>query len=356
MPKLRAGCYTARFLDLSETFIYEPLRLLQNTEALVYAWQRRNADKFPYADCCIGRPSYLRENMLRDNLQLLHAHYGYVGVSALGFLTKLHVPLVTSFYGLDVYQHTKNPVYRWQLRRLFKRGDLFLVCSQKMRGDLIGLGAPPSKIKVLYGGADLAKFPYAFNACPEKDPATILMCGRFVEKKGFLYGLRAFLRVAPGYDNLRLKIIGDGRLAPELKREAASSPFGSQVEFLGGLSHAEYIAQLKKCHIFMSPSVTAHNGDSEGLPTVLIEAAALGRPLLATVHSGIPEIVHAGQNGLLAPEKDVAALAANIDSLMSAPGQWRAYSEYGRRLVEEQFDLAKQTEKLESLYLTLGNI
>ncbi|GBR72556.1 putative glycosyl transferase [Candidatus Termititenax aidoneus] len=351
MPKI--ALYTARFLDLSETFIYEPLRLMQNTETVVYAWQRRNAEIFPYAQCRIGTEKYLRQAILEDGVQLIHAHYGYVGVSALGFLQKLPVPLITSFYGLDVYQHTRNPVYRWQLRRLFKRGSLFLACSQKMRGDLLKLGAPADKVAVVYGGADPAKFPYVFNAYPENQPVQILMCGRFVEKKGFIYGIRAFLKTALRYPNLRLKIIGAGGLAPELKQEVESSAFNSQVEFLGGHSHAEYIEEIKKCHIFMSPSITARSGDSEGLPTVLIEAAAIGRPLLATRHSGIPEIVHEGKNGLLAPERDADALAANIVKLLSAPERWPEYAEYGRRLVETQFNLRKQAAKLENYYARL---
>jgi colanic acid/amylovoran biosynthesis glycosyltransferase len=222
-----------------------------------------------------------------------------------------------------------------------------------MRGDLLQLGAPENKTAALYGGADLAKFPYAANPYSAGRPVNILMCGRFVEKKGFLYGLRAFLKTAPQHPEIRLKIIGAGRLESELKQEAESSTFHSQVEFLGGKSHAEYIAEIKKCHIFMSPSVTARNGDSEGLPTVLIEAAAIGRPLLATQHSGIPEIVHAGKNGLLAPEKDVEALAANLAALLAAPESWPRYAAYGRRLVETQFDLRKQAAQLEDYYARL---
>jgi glycosyltransferase involved in cell wall biosynthesis len=351
MPKI--ALYTARFLDLSETFIYEPLRLFRKTETVVCAWQRRNAEVFPYAPCRIGTEKYLRGALAADGIQLIHAHYGYVGVSALGFLKKLRVPLITSFYGLDVYQHTRNPVYRWQLRRLFRRGDLFLACSQKMRGDLIKLGAPENKVEVVYGGADPAKFPYAYNPYVPGQPVNVLMCGRFVEKKGFIYGIRAFLKTAPRYPALRLKIIGAGRLEPELRREAESSTFSSQVEFLGGRSHAEYIEEIKKCHIFLSPSVTARNGDSEGLPTVLIEAAAIGRPLLATYHSGIPEIVREGKNGLLAPERDADALAANLAKLLSAPKLWPKYAEYGRRLVEEQFNMPKQAARLEEYYTRL---
>jgi glycosyltransferase involved in cell wall biosynthesis len=267
-----------------------------------------------------------------------------MGVYALSFCKKNKIPLITSFYGLDVYQHTRSPFYRWQLRQLFKYGILFLACSEKMRNDLIKLGAPADKTKVQYGGATLSRFPYSQRA-PEKE-ITILMCGRFVEKKGFQYGIDAFNRISAEFPQVKLKIIGSGSLESVLKKAA-----GKNIEFLGAKSHAEYIEEIKKCHIFMSPSVTAKNGDSEGLPTVLIEAAAIGRPLIATKHSGIPEIVHDGKNGLLVPERDVPALADVLRKMLRKPEAWIDFSRYGRALVEKSFDLTKQAQKLEAYYL-----
>jgi colanic acid/amylovoran biosynthesis glycosyltransferase len=348
----RIGFLTTRFLDLSETFIYEPLMLMQTFTPYVYALQRRNTDNFPYPEVAIGKAKFLVQKMVEQKIELLHAHYGYMGVFALPFKKKLDIPLITSFYGLDVYQHTKSPLYRWQLRQLFKRGDLFLTCSQKMRQDLIALGAAPSRTRVLYGGADLQKFAHV-SLPPLDKELTILMCGRFVEKKGFIYGVRAFLQAAQVHENIRLKIIGSGNEEPALRALVAASPFAAQVTFLGNKSHEEYIEEIKRCHIFMAPSVTAKSGDSEGLPTVLIEAAAIGRPLIASRHSGIPEIVHDQQNGFIVDEKDVAGLAKAIQTLVADPALCEEFARYGRAYVEKMFNFETQVKILEKMYAEL---
>ncbi|MDC0977771.1 glycosyltransferase [bacterium] len=362
------GYLTTRFLDRSETFIYEPLKLIKNFHVIALALQRRNQELFPYEDIytiddldekkkkrdlflgTIGREKYLASKIMEHDLKLIHAHYGFMGIYALQYKKKCNLPLITSFYGLDVYQHTQNPFYRFQLKRLFKKGELFLVCSNKMRQDLISLGAPASRTVVHYGAADLNKFTFSFKGAEEREDITILMCGRFVEKKGFEFGINAFLKVARENENIRLKIIGSGHLEAKFKHLIEKSPFGDQVELLGNCSHQEYIEELKNCHIFIAPSVTAKTGDSEGLPTVLIEAAALGKPLLATNHSGIAEIVHHRKNGLLSEEKDTVGLASNLRKMINDNYRWIDYAQYGRALVEKEFNFSKQIEKLEELY------
>lgn len=364
------GFLTTRFLDLSETFIYEPLLLLKQVRPYVYALQRRNIDNFPYPEVStwddlnakqrrrvawlanLGREDYLLEKMRLQKTALVHAHYGYMGVFALQYKQKLDIPLVTSFYGLDVYQHTKSPFYRWQLRQLFKKGDLFLTCSQKMRQDLIRLGAPPSRTRVMYGGADLHKF--AYTPLPKMDKEVrVLMCGRFVEKKGFSYGIKAFLQAAQVHEQLRLRIIGSGKEEAALRALVAQSPCAAQVVFLGNKSHDEYIEEIRQCHIYLAPSVTARTGDSEGLPTVLIEAAAIGRPLIASRHSGIPEIVHDKQNGILVDECDVQGLTQAIQALSNDPALCEEYARYGRTYVEKMFNFEIQVNLLEKMYAEL---
>ncbi|MBU0579576.1 MAG: glycosyltransferase [Candidatus Margulisbacteria bacterium] len=362
--------FTNRFLDISETFIYEPLRLMKKFKPVVFCFQKRNQDKFPYDSiyclndlpekeqkknqflAAFGQEKYFTNLIKQNEIRVLHAHYGFGGIYALQFKKKnSNLKIIVNFYGLDVYQHTKSPLYRWQLRQLFKKGDLFLVCSEKMSQDLIKLGAPKNKVKVHYGGADLKKIKYS---CPKQgDEIVFLMCGRFVEKKGFKYGIEAFLRCCAKNNNIKLKVIGHGTLEQALKKIVTQSKYQNRVEFLGALNHSEYLTEIEKCNVFISPSVTAKNGDQEGLPTVLIESAAIGRPLIATNYSGIPEIVHHKQNGLLVKEQDIAGLSAAIDYLAENKKLWSRYAEYGRKLVEKNFDLIKQTEKLEEYYQKL---
>lgn len=362
--------FTNRFLDISETFIYEPLRLMKSYHPVIFCFQKRNQDKFPYEPifslsdlsskeqkkeqlrAVFGQEKYFNNLINQKNIKVVHAHYGFGGIYALQFKKKNpELKIMVNFYGLDVYQHTKNPLYRWQLKQLFKNADLFLVCSEKMKADLIKLGAPAEQVRVQYGGADLKKI--GFTNPNAGDEIVFLMCGRFVEKKGFEYGARAFLRSCGKNEHIKLKIIGQGTLEKELKQIVTENPYKDRVEFLGALSHDQYLKEIENAQVFMSPSVTAKNGDQEGLPTVLIEAAAIGRPLIATNYSGIPEIVQDGVNGLLVKEKDVVGISEAIDKMVAEKKKWKQYAVNGRKIVEEKFDMIKQTAKIEHYYQEL---
>lgn len=362
--------FTNRFLDISETFIYEPLRLMKEFQPIIFCFQKRNSEKFPYDQIyalsdlaeneqkknkllgAIGRERCFSDLICFKGVKVLHAHYGFGGIYALQFKRKNpKLKILVNFYGLDVYQHTKSPFYRWQLRQLFKKGDLFLVCSAKMKKDLIKLGAPEEKTSVHYGGADLKKIKFSYPSI--NNEIVFLMCGRFVEKKGFKYGIKAFLQSCKKIKNIKLKIIGKGSLEDELRKIVSKNDYGNRVEFFGALKHDEYLKEIEKAQVFMSPSITAKNGDQEGLPTVLIESAAIGRPLIATNYSGIPEIVHHEKNGLLVEEKNIEELSKAIDNMVENTNNWKEYAEYGRKLVEEKFNLIRQTEVLESYYKEL---
>jgi glycosyltransferase involved in cell wall biosynthesis len=177
-----------------------------------------------------------------------------------------------------------------------------------------------------------------------------LSVGRLVEKKGMEYLIKAFAAVAGEVPEVRLEIAGDGPLRPSLERLVSDCGLSARVTLHGSLSHRAIADLMKKASIICQPSVTAADGDSEGLPTVVLEAAATAKPLLATNHSGIPEIVVEGTTGFLVPERDVAALADRLLSLLKNADLRRRMGEAGRRRIEEHFDLKKQAKRLEEIY------
>jgi colanic acid/amylovoran biosynthesis glycosyltransferase len=110
---------------------------------------------------------------------------------------------------------------------------------------------------------------------------------------------------------------------------------------------------VRESRLLCLPSVTAPNGDQEGLGMVLLEAAATGRPVVGTAHGGIPEAVVDGTTGYLVPEHDVTALADRLVALLRDPQLGERLGKAGRDMVVERFNLHRQTEKLESLYRSL---
>jgi glycosyltransferase involved in cell wall biosynthesis len=143
----------------------------------------------------------------------------------------------------------------------------------------------------------------------------------------------------------RLVVIGDGPLRSALERRA-----GAAVQFLGALPTGEVAQWMRRAAVLAAPSLTAADGDAEGLPNVVVEAAASGLPVVATRHSGIPEAVEDGKTGFLVPEGDAAALGARLGELLGSEALRREMAAKARRLAEEKFDRARLTERLERIY------
>ena len=112
---------------------------------------------------------------------------------------------------------------------------------------------------------------------------------------------------------------------------------------------------LGTSHVFVAPSVTAANGDQEGIPVSIMEAMAVGLPVLSTQHSGIPELVAHGVSGLLSPERDIDALAAYMTTLINETHRWPVMGQAGRSIVERDFDQSVLNLRLETLLVRLAN-
>jgi glycosyltransferase involved in cell wall biosynthesis len=178
----------------------------------------------------------------------------------------------------------------------------------------------------------------------------ILHVARLVEVKGTRYLLRAFARVARTHDRVRLKIIGDGPLRRPLHALAASLGVGDRVEFLGALPHAEVLSSMRKAAMLVLPGIRTATGREEGLGMVLLEAAATGVPIIGSRVGGIPECIVDGKTGFLVPERDEEALARRMAELLEDPARRQGMGAAGRALVEDRFDIDRQTAALENFY------
>ena len=261
-----------------------------------------------------------------------------------------NLPLLTSFYGMDVYMHPKNPLVRWQLKNLFAQGDLFLTYSEKMRKDVIALGCNANKIRAHHGGVDFKKFRFHPRKIDKNSEIRVLLVGRFVEKKGIDIGIKAFAQSFKKYPQLRLNIIGDGALKNKYKKLIGNLGLHNSVTLLGSKTYPEYIAELERSHFLIAPSVIARNGDEEGgINASVIEALATGLACITTLHSG-SELVYSGKTGFMVPERDIHELSRKINYLVEHPHLLEEFGRAGRALIEQKFDIIKQTRKLENIY------
>lgn len=289
---------------------------------------------------------------------LLHAHFGVEGVYAVQMAKALHVPLITTLHGFDVtvgkreLLASKKPSWinyaAWR-HSLFDNGAVFICVSEHIRRRAIEWGYPDERCCILPIGVDVDLIqPSGFVDAPR-----ILHVARLVEKKGTSFLIRAFAIVKAAIPDAELVVIGEGPLRDALVDLTHELGLASSVCFLGARKHDETLTQLHRARLLCLPSVTASNGDQEGLGMVLLEAAASGKPVVATNHGGIPEAVTDGSNGFLVPERDVDGLADRLLTLLFDPRLCEQFGSAGRQTVVERFNLRTQTHKLESLYRTL---
>lgn len=375
--------YCKSYLPLTEGFIYSVLTGVQRVKPHVVCQALTEyAPLFPLADGSISvlnpnrnTPAWLadairsrvtpetameehRASRLADlpqagSFRLIHAHFGHVGAEVLDVSQKLRVPLVTNFYGSDTAPFTDDPAWPVRRKRLFAEGALFLVEGAFMRQRLIDLGAPPEKVR-------LQRISFRFDqlppkAKPEEGRAPVMLfAGRFVEKKGLRYGLEAAAEMHKQGLPFEFRIIGGGPLEQEYRDLVRAAGMEQKVKFLGLLPRARYLEELAQADIFVSPSVTAANGDTEGgAPTTILEAQALGLPVLASTHADIPNIVVAGESALLAPERDSVKLAENMRMLLEDKTLWSRMGRAGQEYVAAHHDVRREARCLEESYFSV---
>ncbi|GIM91206.1 glycosyltransferase [Paractinoplanes toevensis] len=290
-----------------------------------------------------GRSPRLRRML--GGLDLVHAHFGGDGWLVSGEAARLGIPLIVTVHGHDV---TRQPAsggahglrYRRNLQTVFDRAASIIAVSNVIKSKAIGWGADPAKVRVHYTGVPIPPF----STRPKR--WDVAFVGRFVEKKGTDDLVAALAALGP--DKPRAVLVGDGPLLPAIR--AYAERLHVNADFLGSRPPSEVHQVLLQSRMLAAPSRTAADGDTEGLPTTIMEAAALGLPVVATRHSGIPEAVTDGETGLLGPEGDRPALAAGIGRLLADPDLRERLGKQARAFMESKFDLVRQTDRLEDIY------
>jgi len=317
-------------------------RLIDRTRFASNSLAYRLADRLgsPYRVCERLRRHAVVAN-LRDkqSYDVILCHFGPNGANAVAAVTKgqLKGPVWTVFHGYDLSVGEGARSLRYTA--LFKHGAKFLPISDYWATQLVDSGCPPERIAVQRMG--VACEDIVFSERPAANGRIrFLTVSRLIEKKGIEFGLRALAQMArklPGLDWDYI-VIGTGPLRDGLEALARQLGIADRIHFMGGQPHAEVKRQLGLAHIFLLPSVVAADGDMEGIPVAIMEAMAAGLTVASTRHSGIPELVDDGISGLLAAERDVAALAGNLARLATDEGLRLSLARAARLKVETDFN------------------
>ena len=363
--------FNSLLLPPSQTFIRDPAEKLQKFTAHYVGSRRVQGLELPVDRTLVinqgnilgkaeeqifkltGFAPKFYQQIQQLNPVLIHAQFGLSGALVLPWVRSLKIPLLVHYRGADAtvkeeysrYTSLNHWIYFRRLEALKKETRLFITVSKFIKEKLIQQGFPTEKIISHYHGVDISKF------CPDPEiirEPVVLFVGRLTEKKGCEYLIEAMAKVQSELPDLKLVIIGDGPLKYNLEVLAAQKL--NRYEFLGVQPPDVVRNWMNRARLLAAPSVTASQGDSEGLPNVVLEAQAMSLPVISTIHAGIPEAVIHGETGFLSSERDSEGLAQNSLQLLNNPDMWQSFSIKGRNHVETNFDRAKQTRVLEGIY------
>jgi glycosyltransferase involved in cell wall biosynthesis len=354
--------FNTNFLPYSQTFVYEELRHLRRYSAEVFCRARLLPDRFPFEPVHVGGPLYslTRRSPAFDarfrerRFDLVHAHFGLGAVYALPFARRHRLPLVVTFHGYDVPllssprrwlpQHLRYAIRGPQVLREMALG---LCASTELYDLLRALEVPAARLRVHRLGIDLARFVPGER---RPDRFEVVMIGRFVEKKGFEYGLRAFAAAARSVPEMQLTVAGDGPMGPQLRAIAQEEGVADRVDFTGPVPPERVASLLATAHALLAPSVVDRHGNRESGLIVVKEASASGAVPIGSRHGGIPEIIDDDVTGYLVAERDIESLGERLRRLARDATLRDTMALAGRAKMEREYDNRARVAELETIY------
>ncbi|RLP22096.1 glycosyltransferase [Mesorhizobium sp. YM1C-6-2] len=332
----------AKVRYLPEYLYQEPLRVLKGLArsarlpgfgAALKLWLKHLvSDPTPNRVRRFGQAAVLAREASPD-LNFVYAHFMHTPSSVALYAAMMRgVEWGFSAHAKDIW---KSP--DWEKRDKLERATFGVTCTSLGAEHLRSLSADPAKLDLVYHGLDLSRFPSPPPPRPPRDgsnePVTIISVGRLVEKKGYNLLLDALAKL-PAALKWRFVHIGGGDLSQALKARAKELGLSEHIEWRGARDQGEVISALREADIFMLPSRIASDGDRDGLPNVLMEAASQELPILSTSVSSIPEFIENGRQGILV-EPDAGQLGAALAKMIADPeGRARLAAAARTRLVE----------------------
>lgn len=285
-----------------------------------------------------------------EKISGLHAHFMHTPCSVARYAAILR----EESYSFSAHAKDIWTIPDWEKREKLDESMWSVTCTAVGANYLKSLAADPEKVRLVYHGLDHNRFPPPPENRPpregisETDLITILSVGRLVEKKGYDILLHA-LADLPAALHWRFRHIGGGTLSRDMKALAARLGLEDRIDWLGACPQDKVIEELRGADFFVLASRIADDGDRDGLPNVLMEAATQKLPIISSHVSAIPEFIEDGRDGLLVHEESVDALHGAILAMIRNPEQREKYAENAYARVMSDFSMDAGLNVLESL-------
>lgn len=282
----------------------------------------------------------------------LHAHFGTSATTVARLASQFTgIPYTFTAHAKDIFHETVQPADL--TRKLTDAAAVITVSDYNLTYLNETYKQAATKVQRIYNGLDLAQFPYT---SPQNRPPKIVAVGRLIEKKGFTYLIEACNLLRLRNCTFQCEIIGVGLLEAELRSQIAALNLESHVELLGFRPQSEVIAHIQSAAVLAAPCVIASDSNRDGLPTVLLEAMALGTPCISTNVTGIPEVLHHQQTGLMVPQYDAIALAIALEQLLQDANLRIQLSAQARQLIANNFDIHCNAAHLRTIFRAAASV
>jgi glycosyltransferase involved in cell wall biosynthesis len=292
----------------------------------------------------------LRERRTGKTIDHLHAHFAH-DPALIAYLVHsiTGIPFSFTAHARDLYQVPEKVL----TDRIHQARAVITCCGANL--EYLNRIAPSqqSKFSLVYHGVNLKDFQ------PVPDPGAssalgnpiILSVGRLVEKKGFQDLLQALLIVKKRGEGFQCAIYGDGPLGKQLEEWIEEHDLEGDVRLMGDRTQQELISVYQNATLFILTPVQTDDGDRDGIPNVLVEAMAVGLPVITTAVAGIPELVENNQNGLLYQPHDVEGISSGIIELLRNAEKRRQLGSAASKKVTEHFDITQAANRLKALFV-----
>lgn len=366
------------FVGRTQNWMYDHLRFLPDYTPFVLCDLLENREEFPELEAwLLDRESLPRRvwtkltgscllpnefwKLRQRKPRVLHSHFGYVAVDDLQLHHSLDIPWVVGFYGADVYQIGYYPGWEAKYAQVFARASKILALGPVMARELKKLGCPEHKVVIHALGVDINSLPWRPRTLGQKETLKVLFAGNtFREKKGVRYLIEGVALARKAGVNLELRIVGGGKTEKSGDEKIKEDVFGL-ISRLGleeitsyhpFVPFRELLEIALTSHVFVAPSITAADGDSEGTPFVVQQMMATSMPVITTVHSDNPYLF--GRHcHLLVPERDAQAISERLQSFAANPELLTSIGTILREQIGSEFDIRICASKLSNIYTSI---
>ena len=286
-----------------------------------------------------------REARLKG-LTHLHAHFGTVSTTVARLAARIaNLPYTFTAHAKDIFHEGVSPA---DLRRKLEDAAGVVTVSDYNLRYLTETYAPEAaRVFRVYNGMELERFPYE---APLNRLDRIIAVGRLVEKKGFADLIEACAMLAARGRPFTCQIVGEGELEADLQARIERLGLKGEVRLVGPRPQGEIAGLIQEAAAFVAPCVVGGDGNRDGLPTVLLEAMALGTPCISTDVTGIPEVLRDEETGLMVSQCDPASLADAIARLLENPDLRVHLAQQARCLIEGDFDIHNNAARLREVF------